>query len=115
MRLCGFNHKKISPLRFTSSRTNSASGIHRPPPRLFAELASIVDSGHPHDSFFKEARLLTTAEAVAAIRDALGRPIYDGYLLPILSLEQGEFPDVYGFDLGDPAPNASPSTPCIRS
>ncbi|HEX8915400.1 MAG TPA: hypothetical protein VF796_23810 [Humisphaera sp.] len=78
-------------------------GVRYPPlaAGLFAELAAILDSGHPH-GLFKGGRLLTTATVVAAMRDELGGPLYDGYLLPFLSDEQGKFPNVYGFDLSDP-------------
>jgi hypothetical protein len=95
-----------SPADFaTAIRTIEAElGVRYPPSAagFFAELAAVVGTGHPH-GLFTEAHLLTTATAVAALRDEVGGPLYDGYLLPFLSDAQGEFPDVYGFDLTDPA------------
>jgi hypothetical protein len=82
-------------------------GVRYPPsaPGLLAGLAAILEKGHPH-GLFKGARLLTTAAAVATTRDELGGPLHDGYLLPFLTDDgRGEFPDVYGFDLSDPARN----------
>ena len=82
-------------------------GVRYPPSAvgLLADLAAMLHTGHPH-GLFKDARLLTTPTAVAMMRDEPGGPLYDRYLLPFLSDDgRGQFPDVYGFDLSDPAGN----------
>jgi hypothetical protein len=72
--------------------------------QLFSALSSIV--GRPqHHGIFEHARLLVSSAAVAAVRNELGGRLIDGYLLPFLQVEQGQWPDVYGYDLADPTRN----------
>lgn len=95
-----------SPEEFASAirAIEAELGVWYPPSAaaLLAELAAMVETARPR-GLFKEAHLLTTATEVAAIRNELGGPLYDGYLLPFLSDGRREFPHVYGFDLSDPA------------
>lgn len=81
-------------------------GVSFPPtaPALLADLAAMICAGH-HRGPFRVAQLLTTTAEVVSMRDEMGGPLYEGCLLPFLSDGEGDCPDVYGFDLSDPALN----------
>jgi hypothetical protein len=68
---------------------------------LFAELSTIIGTDK-NRGLFQHAHLLLSAAEVAAERDELGHALIDGCLLSFLHDEQGECPDIYGFDLSDP-------------
>lgn len=67
-------------------------------PDMLTELSSIVGSTQ-HHAVFEHARLLVTSTDVIAQRGELGESLIEGgYFLPFLIDENGEWPDIYGFD-----------------
>ncbi|MHB1155370.1 MAG: hypothetical protein ACYC26_00885 [Phycisphaerales bacterium] len=81
----------------------AALGVRYPPtaPRLLTELSTVV--GTPkHHFLFERAHLLVTVADVTAPQDELGNRLIDGYLLPFMLDDQGQWPDIYGFDMADP-------------
>lgn len=67
-------------------------------PQLLAELSGIVGTAHYH-RVLERARLLVITADVIAQRGELGELLIENeYLLPFMVEENGEWPDVYGFD-----------------
>lgn len=81
----------------------AATGVRYPPsaPQLLTELSTIAGTPQ-HHAIFENARLLVTEADVRAPRDEMNSPLIEGYLLPFMTDNQGEWPDVYGFDMADP-------------
>jgi hypothetical protein len=73
-------------------------------PELFLALSAIVGSSKLR-GVFEQARLLVTSADVAAVRNEVGGRLIDGNLLPFLQVEEGQWPDLYGYDMGDPIRN----------
>jgi hypothetical protein len=95
----------VSPADFAAelSGTEGVLGVCYPTtaPGLLADLSAIVGSPK-HYGLFERATLLVTPANVCAPRDELGGRLVDGYLLPFMSDDAGEWPDIYGFDMADP-------------
>jgi hypothetical protein len=70
-------------------------------PQLFSDLSAIIETS-PH---LGNARLLVSSAEVAALKTEVGSRLMDGYLLPFLREGEGRFPNIYGYDLADPARN----------